>query len=82
MSDSQSPDRPAADAAAPAGALPDWLEAALAYIPRWVDYQLQHVDQPGASIAVAHKGEVVLEEAFGAKLKVTKVNGRVWLRVE
>jgi D-alanyl-D-alanine carboxypeptidase len=43
----------------------DWLEAALDYVPRWVDYQVQHVDQPGCVIAVAHKGEIVLEEAFG-----------------
>lgn len=65
MSDSQITDGPAAAIATATTALPDWLEAALAYIPRWVDYQLQHVDQPGASIAVAHKGEIVLEEAFG-----------------
>ena len=42
-----------------------WLRAALDYVPRWIDFQVQHVDQPGCSIAIAHKGEVVLEEAFG-----------------
>jgi D-alanyl-D-alanine carboxypeptidase len=42
-----------------------WLSAALDYVPRWIDFQVQHVDQPGCSIAVAHKGEIVLEEAFG-----------------
>ncbi|AVO45314.1 serine hydrolase domain-containing protein [Phreatobacter cathodiphilus] len=43
----------------------DWLRAALDYVPRWIDFQVQHLDQPGCSIAVAHKGEIVLEEAFG-----------------
>jgi D-alanyl-D-alanine carboxypeptidase len=43
----------------------DWLEAALEYVPRWVDFQLQQVDQPGCVIAVAHRGEIVMEEAFG-----------------
>ncbi len=42
-----------------------WLKAALDYVPRWIDFQVQHVDQPGCSIAIAHRGEVVLEEAFG-----------------
>lgn len=43
----------------------DWLAAALDYVPRWIDFQLLAADQPGCSIAVAHKGEIVLEEAFG-----------------
>lgn len=43
----------------------DWLAAALDYVPRWIDYQVQHVDQPGCVIAIAYRGEVVLEEAFG-----------------
>ena len=42
-----------------------WLKAALDYVPRWIDFQVQHFDQPGCSIAIAHRGEVVLEEAFG-----------------
>lgn len=42
-----------------------WLRAALDYVPRWIDFQVQHVDQPGCSIAVAHRGDIVLEEAFG-----------------
>ncbi|WP_439575119.1 serine hydrolase domain-containing protein [Phreatobacter sp.] len=51
--------------------LPDWLDAALAYVPRWIDFQVQHADQPGCSIAIAHRGEVVLEEAFGVANLVT-----------
>ncbi|HEX4195926.1 MAG TPA: serine hydrolase domain-containing protein [Caulobacteraceae bacterium] len=44
---------------------PAWLEPALAYIPRWLDYQMRASDQPGCAIAIAYKGEVVLEAAFG-----------------
>ncbi len=42
-----------------------WLKSALSYIPQWLDYQMQHFEQPGCVIAVAHKGRLVLEEAFG-----------------
>lgn len=42
-----------------------WFEAALAYVPRWIDFQVSQADQPGCSIAIARRGEVVLEEAFG-----------------
>jgi CubicO group peptidase (beta-lactamase class C family) len=42
-----------------------WLKAALDYIPRWIDYQVRMFEQPGCVIALAHKGELVLEQAFG-----------------
>ena len=42
-----------------------WIKAALDYIPRWLDYQMRESEQPGCAIAVAHKGRVVLEQAFG-----------------
>ena len=42
-----------------------WLKAALDYVPRWLDYQMQRTEQPGCAVAVAHKGRVVLEQAFG-----------------
>ncbi|WP_204278071.1 serine hydrolase, partial [Escherichia coli] len=42
-----------------------WLKAGLDYVSRWIDYQVQHLAQPGCAIAVAHQGEVVLEAAFG-----------------
>jgi CubicO group peptidase (beta-lactamase class C family) len=44
---------------------PEWLQPALAYIPRWLDYQMRSSEQPGCAIAVAWRGEVVLEAAFG-----------------
>ncbi|MGI9509411.1 MAG: serine hydrolase domain-containing protein, partial [Geminicoccaceae bacterium] len=42
-----------------------WLSAALDYIPRWFEFQMTKLDQPGAVIALARNGEVVLERAFG-----------------
>jgi CubicO group peptidase (beta-lactamase class C family) len=45
---------------------PAWLQAALAYIPQWLGYQMRATEQPGVSLAVAHKGAVVLECAFGS----------------
>lgn len=43
-----------------------WLGAALAYIPGWIDHQMRVNEQPGCSIAIAHRGKLVLEQAFGA----------------
>jgi CubicO group peptidase (beta-lactamase class C family) len=42
-----------------------WLKAALDYIPDWLEHQVRVTEQPGCAIAVAHRGEVVLERAFG-----------------
>ena len=54
-----------------------WLAAALDYLPRWLDYQMLATEQPGCAIAVAHKGKVVLEHAFGhADLKRARSSRR------
>ncbi len=42
-----------------------WLAAALDYIPRWVEFQMQATEQPGCAVAIVHKGRVVLEFALG-----------------
>ena len=42
-----------------------WLAAALDYLPRWLDHQMRLTEQPGCAIAVAHRGKLVLEAAFG-----------------
>jgi D-alanyl-D-alanine carboxypeptidase len=42
-----------------------WLEAALDYIPDWLQHQMRVFEQPGCVIAIAHKGRIVLEQAFG-----------------
>ncbi len=44
---------------------PDWLAPALAYIQDWLGYQMRITEQPGCAVAVAFKGEVVMEAAFG-----------------
>ncbi|WP_454854513.1 serine hydrolase domain-containing protein [Rhizobium binxianense] len=43
----------------------EWLDAALAYVERWIDHQVQLTEQPGCVIAVAKKGNVVFNRAFG-----------------
>ena len=43
-----------------------WLGAALDYVPRWLDFQMQASQQPGCMIAIASRDKVVLERAFGA----------------
>jgi len=42
-----------------------WLAAALDYIPDWIELQLRLAEQPGCVIAIAYKGRIVLERAFG-----------------
>jgi CubicO group peptidase (beta-lactamase class C family) len=44
---------------------PAWLAPALAYIPQWLEYQMRSTEQPGVTLAVAYRGEVVLDIAFG-----------------
>lgn len=42
-----------------------WITAALDYVPRWLEHQMRLSEQPGCAIAIAHRGKVVLERAFG-----------------
>ena len=42
-----------------------WLGAALDYLPRWVEHQMRVSEQPGCALAVAHRGRIVCEAAFG-----------------
>ena len=42
-----------------------WLDAAVDYLPRWLEHQMRIAEQPGCAIAVAHKGKLVFEAAFG-----------------
>ncbi len=41
------------------------LKAALDYLPRWLEFQVAELQQPGCAVAVAHRGRLVLERAFG-----------------
>jgi D-alanyl-D-alanine carboxypeptidase len=45
--------------------MPKWLNAALDYLPRWLEFQLRLHDQPGCTVALAYRGRVVLEVALG-----------------
>jgi D-alanyl-D-alanine carboxypeptidase len=42
-----------------------WLDAALDWIPSWIDHQIRRHDQPGCVVAVVADGKVVLEHAAG-----------------
>ena len=42
-----------------------WLQAALGYVPRWLGHQIRLAQHPGAVLAIAHKGVLVFEQAFG-----------------
>lgn len=42
-----------------------WLGAALDYAPKWIGHQMRIFELPGCAMAVAHRGRIVLEAAFG-----------------
>jgi CubicO group peptidase (beta-lactamase class C family) len=42
-----------------------WLSSALDYIPRWIDFQMRLAAQPGCVVAIAERGKLVFEQAFG-----------------
>lgn len=42
-----------------------WLEAALAYLGAWLEFQVRHSATPGCAVAVAQDGELLWERAYG-----------------
>jgi CubicO group peptidase (beta-lactamase class C family) len=42
-----------------------WLQSAIGYIANWIEFQLRVSQQPGCIVAIAHRGKVVAEHAFG-----------------
>ena len=42
-----------------------WLQSATGYIRDWLEFQLRASEQPGCMVAIAHRGKVVAEYAFG-----------------
>jgi CubicO group peptidase (beta-lactamase class C family) len=42
-----------------------WLRAALDYVPEWLDFQMRQSEQPGCVVAIAQRGRIVLDTAFG-----------------
>src|SRR5262245_1937734 len=45
--------------------MPSWLSPALEYLASWLEFQRRAYQQPGCVVAVAYRGSIVLEEAFG-----------------
>ena len=45
--------------------MPKWLAPALDYIGPWIEHQTRQQRLPGAAIAVAHAGTILLDRAFG-----------------
>lgn len=43
-----------------------WLDAALEYVPSWLDFQIERYRQPGCCVAIARDGELVAEFGLGA----------------
>lgn len=57
-----------------------WIKAALDYVPRWIEYQLRATEQPGCALAVAYRGRLVLEQAFGRAGGPGRSGGRLSAR--
>jgi CubicO group peptidase (beta-lactamase class C family) len=42
-----------------------WQQSAIDYIRRWLEFQVEASQRPGCIIAIAHRGRIVTEHAFG-----------------
>jgi CubicO group peptidase (beta-lactamase class C family) len=42
-----------------------WLQPAIDYIHDWIELQVRGLQQPGCIVAIAHRGKIVAEYAFG-----------------
>ncbi|PZQ63510.1 MAG: serine hydrolase, partial [Variovorax paradoxus] len=49
-----------------------WLQAALDYIPRWLEFQIRATERPGVALAIDHGQHTVLDVAFGVADAQTK----------
>jgi len=47
------------------------LQAALEYVPQYLDFQMRSSQQPGCQVAIAHKGKIVFERAYGFANAIT-----------
>jgi CubicO group peptidase (beta-lactamase class C family) len=48
-----------------------WLQSATEYIRNWIEFQVRASQQPGCIVAIAHRGKVIAEYAFGHANLVT-----------
>ena len=42
-----------------------WVQYAVEYIRSWIEFQMRTTQQPGCITAIAHRGKVISEFAFG-----------------
>ncbi len=42
-----------------------WLQPAIGYVRNWIEFQVRASQQPGCIVAIAHRGKVIAEYAFG-----------------
>ena len=42
-----------------------WLQSAIGYIRNWIEFQVRASQRPGCIVAIAHRGKIVAEYAFG-----------------
>src|SRR5450432_2098526 len=42
-----------------------WMQSAIGYIRNWIEFQLRASQRPGCIVAIAHRGKIVTEYAFG-----------------
>src|SRR5258707_3304770 len=42
-----------------------WVQSATGYIRNWIEFQVRGSQQPGCIVAIAHRGKIVAEHAFG-----------------
>lgn len=47
-------------------AVEKWLGVALDYVPQWLEFQMRAMEQPGCVVAIAERGRIVFEAAYGA----------------
>jgi CubicO group peptidase (beta-lactamase class C family) len=48
-----------------------WQKSAIEYIRNWIEFQVRASQQPGCIVAIAHRGKVIAEYAFGHANLVT-----------
>ncbi|MBO9647231.1 MAG: beta-lactamase family protein [Variovorax sp.] len=44
---------------------PSWMPAALDYVPKWLDFQVERYRQPGCAVAIVHNGALIGEFGIG-----------------
>jgi CubicO group peptidase (beta-lactamase class C family) len=42
-----------------------WVQSAIGYIRSWIEFQFRASQQPGCIVAIAHRGKIIAEYAFG-----------------